>query len=70
MLPYSAETHLDLLLSYNSLIQPLQITGYLTAVFLLVLLLWPRGNSERLVAGFLALGWAVGRPRFIATSAT
>jgi len=57
MLPYSAETHLDLLLSYNSLIQPLQITGYLTAVFLLVLLLWPRGNSDRLVAGLLALGW-------------
>jgi hypothetical protein len=58
MIPYSAEAFFDLLATYNSGIWPVQLTALFLSILLLVLLLFPRLGGDRIIAGFLACGWA------------
>ena len=58
MVPYSAEAFFDLLATYNSAIWPGHLTALFLSVLLLGLLLFPRPGGDRIIAGFLACGWA------------
>ena len=58
MIPYSAEAFFDLLATYNSGIWPVQLTALFLSILLLGLLLFPRLGGDRIIAGFLACGWA------------
>ena len=58
MIPYSAEAFFDLLATYNSGIWPVQLTALFLSILLLGLLLFPRLGGDRIIARFLACGWA------------
>ena len=51
------EAFLEVLVDYNQAIWPGQLTAFFFCALLLGLLLWPRTGSDRVIAGFLALGW-------------
>ncbi|MEC7204228.1 MAG: DUF6064 family protein [Pseudomonadota bacterium] len=57
MIPYSAEPFLEVLAVYNQTVWPGQLTALFLSAFLLGLLLFPRKGSNRVISGFLALGW-------------
>ncbi len=57
MMLYSMEAFLEVLVDYNQAIWPGQLTAFFLCALLLGLLLWPRKGSDRVIAGFLALGW-------------
>lgn len=54
---YSIETFLEVLVDYNQAIWPRQLMAFFFCALLLGLLLWPRKGSDRVIAGFQALGW-------------
>ena len=57
MIPYSAEAFLEVLAVYNQTVWPGQLTALFLSALLLRLLLFPRKGSNRVISGFLALGW-------------
>ena len=54
---YSAEAFLEVLTIYNQTIWPGQLTALFLSSLLLVLLMFPRTGSDRVISGLLALGW-------------
>ena len=57
MTHYSAEAFLEVLTIYNQTIWPGQLTALFLSSLLLVLLMFPRTGSDRVISGLLALGW-------------
>jgi len=57
MTPYSTDAFLEALTSYNQVIWPGQLSVFFLSALLFGLLLFPRKNSDRVIAGLLAFSW-------------